>query len=236
MEAGTGQGGPFLVDVALAVGHHRDHRRRLQNLTRQRRAAQPAMRLLRLDRPLAPGRRGPFRARPDLRSDQPQTTAARSIDRQNRVQKQAAVAPVPNHAQPPRPAGMPLVVQLARILDRQHMPTAHRRAQPLGAPGTQRRPRYPRVPQPAAKPHLLSTTTRQAAQPDGLLLDHPPVQQAPSLRAAYPRSGPPKIPPLPCPTPHISVGKRRIILPLECATPHPHTESTRRTHRRCVHR
>ena len=70
-------------------------------------------------------------ARPDLAGDQPQAGVALGIQRQHRMQQQAAADALANLTQPAPSLGGGLKIDLTRVLDRQHMPAGRRNPGPF---------------------------------------------------------------------------------------------------------
>ncbi len=137
MEARFGDQRPLRVDVALPVGHHRDAARLGQHRLGRLRGAEPAFRLLVGQGALVVRDTHPAAPRPHPTRHQPQHRAIVGIHRHHRMQ-QNAVTREPHLAQPSASLRLGLEVDLAEILDRQHVAIGAglrcRRAPPLDQP------------------------------------------------------------------------------------------------------
>ena len=125
VEARARHAGPFFVKIALAVGNDRHRFGRGQHRLGALRRRDPAPRFLVGQRPLLVRRCDPSTPRPDLARHQAQATLIGSIERQHRVDENAAADPFANLAEPALPVLRRAEVDLARILDRQHMTPGH---------------------------------------------------------------------------------------------------------------
>ena len=122
MEPRFGNLDPGAVDVALAIADHRHHRGGRQDRLGGKRRRQPAPRFPLLRRALVVGDHLAALAGPDLAADQAKAVAALRIDRQHGVQQHAVAVALGDLAQPPATARRGPEVDLAGIVDRQHVP------------------------------------------------------------------------------------------------------------------
>ncbi len=118
----------LVIDVALAVLDHSDHRRLRQHLAGGLGGRQPAARLLLVGRACLMVRHRAVGAVDHRGTDQPDQPALLGIHRNHRVQQHADVGPVADRAKAALGAAVGSVIQLRGIGDRQDVP-------PDGAPG-----------------------------------------------------------------------------------------------------
>ena len=171
---------PFLVEIALAVADFRHHSRPSQHRLGGLRRRQPPLRLLLGQRaPLMRCRHSAV-ARPHPARRQPQNAARLGVQPQHRVQQHATPDTFADLAQ----AAITLLgrreVDLAGILDRQHMP-ARASLGDVRAPALdQRRHRDPRVGKKSREANNApAPAPSQTAQADTLPRHHPRQQQTP---------------------------------------------------------
>jgi len=126
------------------------------------------------------------------------------IDRQGRMQEQAEVSAVADRPQAAGTAGMPLIVQFARVLDGQDMAPGRAPRDLLAAMLVNLFNAHGLIPKPTAKPDFLGAIACQFTQPDGEMLRHPLRQQSPFFAAARLGSRQPPSKKMPFPTSRIS--------------------------------
>ena len=119
------------VDVTLAVGNHGHHVSPVQHIGGGVQPVQPALRFLVLQRPGLAVRHLASGAVHYLRTRKPDDAAMLGIHRDQRMQEQPDVRAIAHRAEALLAPHMGLEVDLAGILDGQHMPA--RRAQARGA-------------------------------------------------------------------------------------------------------
>src|SRR5208282_3664389 len=122
LRAGVRQARPFLVNVALAVVHDGDHRGLAQHRFRLVAAVQPAIGFLLLDRKAAVVFGLALGPPPHLRVDQPEAFLVPRVDREHRMDEQPDVAAIADRAEPPLAPALGLIVDLARVLNGEHVP------------------------------------------------------------------------------------------------------------------
>ena len=127
MKLFAGQRRPFGIDVALPVGHHRDGGGRGQHRLGRGGRVDPTARFLVFERPLAVRGLDPALARVDRACHQAQAAAVAGVHRHHRMHQHAAAYTLTDLTQTAPPLGRRVEVELARILNRQHVPAGHSR-------------------------------------------------------------------------------------------------------------
>src|SRR6266849_7999643 len=120
------QPGPFFVDVALAVINDRDHGGLGQYRFGALRTFDPAIGLLLFDRLLAVVLALRLQASPHLHVEQAEAVLGLGVHGQHRMHEQADIAAVAYRAEPAFAPALALVVDLAGILNHQHVPSGRR--------------------------------------------------------------------------------------------------------------
>jgi hypothetical protein len=167
------QASPFFVDIAFSVIEDRDPGGFGQDGFGLAAAFEPAIGFLVLDRKLLVVFGLPLGAPPDLRVRHPKTLLRIGIHGYDRMDEQACVATVSYLAKPVLAPALRLVIDLASILNRQHMPARggsryeHRASRDhfLGCDRVVR--------EKAPELRLLSSAIREVAETDCLPLNHP---------------------------------------------------------------
>src|SRR5215475_10482094 len=144
---------PGSENVALAVAHHGDHGGAGQYLLGPCRGRDPTMRLLVLRTTLLMRDPDPAAAGPDLPSDQTQTAAVGRVNRHHAVQQQAPPAAL-GFAQLTPASRFSVEIDLAGVLDRQHMPPSGRHAGLITPSVNQPISRHSRICEKSPKPNL----------------------------------------------------------------------------------
>ena len=182
MEALLGHAGIDGEDVALTVaerGHHGGAREQLLGCER---GTDPALRFL--VRQVAPVMRhgAAGTARPNLPAKQAEANAILGVHRKHRMQQHAAAVAF---ADLPKPAPAPCgggEVDLAGVLNREHVTTFRRRRRAFAPALDHTRDRDLVVAEKAIEPHLLGTAAfRQPPQADILARDHAFEKRRPPL-------------------------------------------------------
>ena len=119
--AGVGNRGEQIVDVALPVADHRDHVGGAEPFRAVTGNVVPAPGFLVLECPVPPALHDLGRALPDLAAGEPDDAAVRRIDCEAGMNEEPQIAAVAGEAEPAAAAGVGLIVDLAAILDRQHV-------------------------------------------------------------------------------------------------------------------
>ena len=110
-----GDARPLGIDIAFTIVDHSDHGGRGKDLFAPLGRADPAPRFLLLGRPFPVRRRNSALARPDLAGNQPQTGLAVRIQRQHRMQQQAAADALADLPQTALPFGRRPEIELAGV-------------------------------------------------------------------------------------------------------------------------
>jgi hypothetical protein len=172
MRAAIRQASPFLVDVALAVIDDSDHGGLSERRFRLLSAFEPAIGFLLLDRQGLVIGGFAFGSTPHLRIEQSEAFLRARVHRQDRMHEQPDIAAVADRSQAALTAALRLIVDLAGVLDREHMPARRSCA-------GQHRPmrhhllhRDRLVGQESPELHLLRAIVRELAYRDRLTLAH----------------------------------------------------------------
>jgi hypothetical protein len=125
--------GPECIEIGLAIGDHGHHGSGRQHRLGIPRRLDPVPRLLFLQRPTGVVALRRRRARPRHRTapqaaaNQPQAFTGAGIQRDHRMQQQAAPNPFADGAQAAIMTGTGSEIKFSRVLDRQHMAACRRR-------------------------------------------------------------------------------------------------------------
>lgn len=179
--------GEQIVNVALPVADHRDHGGVFKGVEGLPGALDPARRFLIFERPPALGRNlaGPL---PRAPAGKPGDTAACGIGHEHRMDEKAKVRAVSSRSKPAHAPRMRLMVDLAGILDRQHVPAAGTSGAVAGRGPEHLARRHMRAVEKARIPHFAGVPAAEAPQADGAFGTHPPQQsRAPFLRRRSPK-------------------------------------------------
>ncbi len=182
--------GEQLVDVALPIAHDGDEIGGLERGRALPSEIYPAPRFLVRQIALAPSRFDLAPAPPHDAASQPDDAAVPGVDSQRGMHEKAEIAAVACGAEPLYAAGMGLIVDLARVLDRQHMAAGD----PLGAIAGSRRQHLsrrhvPRV-EKTLQPHLSSMSFAQSLETNRA----PGTQTPQQISAPFWRRQSPKYP------------------------------------------
>jgi hypothetical protein len=182
MNVAARQRRPFGIDVAFAVGHDGDGRSIGQHGLGLDGRIDPAARFLVLERPFGVRGLDPASARIDAAGHQTQATTTRCVDGHHRMHQHTVAAALADFAQAAPPLGRGGEVDLARILDCQHVPAGHRRHRLLAPALDQPLHRHLVIgQQPMETDFLPPLTLTQPAQADVLPRDHAIEQHRPLL-------------------------------------------------------
>src|SRR5262245_49066294 len=144
---------PGSEDIALAVAEHSNHGGASQHDLSLVSGRDPTMRLFVLGTALLVRDPDAAAARPDLPSDQTQTAAVGRVNRHHAVQQQAPPAAL-GFAQSAPPSRSGVEINLAGVLDRQHMPASGRNRGLLTPSLDQPISRHSRICEKSPKPNL----------------------------------------------------------------------------------
>ena len=161
-----------IVDVALAVAHHGDRRRRREAIPGDLGAVQPATRLLLVRRPRLVVADWALGAVQHHAVDQPDHTAIAGIDRQHRMQEQTGAGVVGVAAEAALAGLVRGEAQVGGVHDRHHMPPG---GTLVGEPGGTRQHllrRHRRIGHKAAELHELVAVFRQLRQAQRAFAPH----------------------------------------------------------------
>src|SRR5271166_3219343 len=182
MDVLAGQSRPAGIDVAFPVVHHGDGRCLRQHRLGLLAGVDPAARFLVLEPALGVRARDPALAGVDVAADQAQAAALVGIHRHHRMHQQAAARAFADLAQAAPPAALGLEVDLARVLDGEHVPACHRRGRLLAPAFDQALRRHILVGQEAAEGNLLRPVALgELPQANGLAHDNAIEQLRPFL-------------------------------------------------------
>ena len=228
MELGLGDLGPSAVDVAFAIADHRHHRGCRQDLLGGQRRRQPAPQFSLARCALVVGDHLAALSGPYLAGHQAQAVAALTVDRQHGVQQHAIAVAPGDLAQPPAVVRRGAEVDLASIVDRQHVPASGGSRRLLAPALEQAGQRHLRIIQEPAIAHdLRPLALGRSTKAHALARDHARQQQRPP----FSRRRSPNLPKLnSIPAPLIT---RRAVQPItspaDSSNKIYHRESIRRT-------
>src|SRR5215472_15877903 len=179
------QARPFLINVTFAVIHDCDEGGLAQHSFRLLPALQPAMGFLRFNRKTLVVRSLGGGPAPHLRIDQPKALPALRINRQHGMHEQPHIAAVADRAEPLFAAALRLIVELARVLNREYVSTAGRRRRKHRPVRHHLRNRHGLIVKKAPKPDLLRSIISKPANADLLPLADPLDQQLADPSASF---------------------------------------------------
>ena len=181
-------GGEQIVNIAFPVADHRDHGGVFERFYAFPRALDPAPRLLILERPPARFGRNLSIPLPDAPPGKPDNGAAAGIGRKHGMNEKAKVHPVTGRSKPAHAPGMGLMVDLARILDRKHMPAGNAACAVAGHGLEHSSSRYTRAVEKARVAHLARVPAAKPPEAHRAFGAQPPQQiRAPFLRRKSPK-------------------------------------------------
>src|SRR5215472_5992593 len=179
------QARPFLINVTFAVIHDCDEGGLAQHSFRLLPALQPAMGFLRFNRKTLVVRSLGGGPAPHLRIDQPKALPALRINRQHGMHEQPHIAAVADRAEPLFAAALRLIVELARVLNREYVSTAGRRRRKHRPVRHHLRNRHGLIVKKAPKPDLLRSIISKPTNADLLPLADPLDQQLADPSASF---------------------------------------------------
>src|SRR6266853_3913478 len=162
------QPGPFFVDVALTLIDNRDHGGLRQCRFGALRTFDPAIRFLLLDRLLAVVLALRLEASPHLHVEQAEAVPGLGVHGQHRMHEQADIAAIAYRAEAALAPALALVVDLAGVLNHQHMPPDRRLGYARSLAGRYLRGRDTVVQHEAQEFYLLSAIVPKLAQTNRL--------------------------------------------------------------------
>jgi hypothetical protein len=180
----VGQARPFLIDIALAVIHDGDEASLTQHRLGLIAAMQPAVGFLLFNRKLLVVRSLRFGPAPHLGVNQPEAFPAFGINRQHRMYEQPDIAAIADRAETLLATALRLIVDLARVLNGEHMPAARRCRDKPPSMRHHLLNRHSVIVKKTPEPDLLRTIIPKFANADFLSFRHPLDQKVSHLSAS----------------------------------------------------